>query len=322
MLTALASDAARASRLSACVLVANDVPFEPPAGVELIRAPRGQEPAGLVAAACRHDAAILIAPETDGVLERRVGLVRTTSCRVVGPSAAFIALATDKQATAEALAAGGVPVPAGCSLAAGERPPAGFRLPMIRKHRSSTGCDAAAIIHEMSPAVEPADHPERIEAFLQGTPVGVSLLCGPGCVLPLPAVEQRIDHEPRPRYLGGRLPLPADLSLRSERLAVRALAAAAAASGDSGDPPTVAGWVGVDMILGQQADGRDDRVLEINPRVTTSVVGLTALAEGSLVEAMLAAAGGRMPWVSFRDTVHGDPLAFTAELGCLPGGGL
>jgi predicted ATP-grasp superfamily ATP-dependent carboligase len=49
------------------------------------------------------------------------------------------------------------------------------------------------------------------------------------------------------------------------------------------------------MILGPRDDGRADRVLEVNPRLTTSFVGLAAAAPRSLVRTMLdLAAGGRM----------------------------
>jgi predicted ATP-grasp superfamily ATP-dependent carboligase len=64
----------------------------------------------------------------------------------------------------------------------------------------------------------------------------------------------------------------------------------AATSADQ-SPPAV-GWVGVDMILGLRDDGRADRVLEVNPRVTTSFVALAARSGTSLVRTMLALADG------------------------------
>jgi hypothetical protein len=55
------------------------------------------------------------------------------------------------------------------------------------------------------------------------------------------------------------------------------------------------GWVGVDLILGSRPDGRDDRVLEVNPRVTTSFVGHARLFATSLAAAMIAVASGTEP---------------------------
>ena len=56
-----------------------------------------------------------------------------------------------------------------------------------------------------------------------------------------------------------------------------------------------AGWLGVDLILGNRPDCRDDRVLEVNPRLTTSLVGLSALFASSLVAAMIEAVTGGRP---------------------------
>ena len=60
------------------------------------------------------------------------------------------------------------------------------------------------------------------------------------------------------------------------------------------------GWVGVDMILGSCDDGHDDRVLEINPRLTTSFVGLSGALHGGLIYPLLNHIQGReirlAPW--------------------------
>jgi predicted ATP-grasp superfamily ATP-dependent carboligase len=47
------------------------------------------------------------------------------------------------------------------------------------------------------------------------------------------------------------------------------------------------------MILGNREDGRADRVLEVNPRLTTSFVGLTQGYAGGLLAPLLAQAAGR-----------------------------
>ena len=51
------------------------------------------------------------------------------------------------------------------------------------------------------------------------------------------------------------------------------------------------GFVGVDLILGADAEGREDLAIEINPRLTTSYVGLRALLHGNLAGLMLRHAG-------------------------------
>jgi hypothetical protein len=48
----------------------------------------------------------------------------------------------------------------------------------------------------------------------------------------------------------------------------------------------------VDLVLGDAADGSRDFAIEINPRLTTSYLGLRALARGSLAAALLRAVRG------------------------------
>ncbi len=63
------------------------------------------------------------------------------------------------------------------------------------------------------------------------------------------------------------------------------------------------------MVLGDGTDGQEDAVIEVNPRLTTSYVGLRALANENLSEAMLAVASGKPPRLSFSDC----PLEFDAD---------
>lgn len=318
MLSALACEAATSSQLSTRVLIGDVVPFEPPAGVDVVRVPSGKEPAALVAAAQASDWLIIVAPETAGILENRLRRVADTGCRVAGPTTAFAALAADKQATATALASGGVPVPAGRLLAAGERPPDAFARPLVRKHRFSAGCDGLTILHDKTCTAELAEHDERLEAYVEGTPVSVSVLCGPSGLWPLPAVLQEFSPGASPRYLGGRLPVPRDIASRGQRLATRAIQAAvrAVANRETGGASAAAGWVGVDMILGAREDGRGDRVLEINPRITTSLVGLRQCSRQNLVEAILTAAAGGVPGLLFDECLKEASLVFSAALLC------
>jgi predicted ATP-grasp superfamily ATP-dependent carboligase len=287
MLEALAADAGRDQSLDVTVLIdATQAPTLPRAA-RVQSVPAGGEIEALVATARAADWTLIVAPETDGILRSRVATVRAAGARVLGASDPFIAIAADKQATANALAAGGVPVPAGRTLVAGEALPNGFHMPAVRKLRDGVGCEGFALLTSARDA-GPVSSATRLEAFAPGMPVGVSCICGPGAIECLPPLRQRFTVAEPLQYLGSE-PLESHAAAdRATRLAQRAVAAVAHAAG--GSEPV--GWVGVDMILGARDDGRADRVLEVNPRLTTSFVGLAAAWPRSLVRTMLDMAAG------------------------------
>jgi predicted ATP-grasp superfamily ATP-dependent carboligase len=146
---------------------------------------------------------------------------------------------------------------------------------------------------------ESIDRPLRLEEFVPGLAASVAVLCGPAGLYPLPACEQRLSEDGRFTYLGGRLPIEHDLEARARLLALAAVRAL----------PEPQGYIGVDLVLGAAVDGSGDRVIEINPRLTTSYVGLRALSQSNLAATMLAVLGGVTPVLSF----HQSQVEFTAE---------
>jgi predicted ATP-grasp superfamily ATP-dependent carboligase len=119
----------------------------------------------------------------------------------------------------------------------------------------------------------------------------VAMLCGPTERVALSPCQQRISNDGRLSYLGGELPLPVGLAQRASDLATRALASM----------PSAIGYVGIDLVLGREPDGRDDAVIEINPRLTTSYVGLRAAVRTNLADAMCRIAHGEMTPIDFSD---------------------
>lgn len=213
----------------------------------------------------------------------------------------MIALAGNKQATAELLGRAGVPVARGVLLARGlSNGILPFRLPVIVKPVDGCGSQGVRLIRnaeELASANTAAGL--RVEEFVPGLAASVSVLCGAGGNYALPACEQRLSDDGCFYYLGGRLPLAHELDQRARRLALRAIGAL----------PATVGYVGVDLVLGAEADGSGDRVIEINPRLTTSYVGLRALSRVNLAAAMLAVARGEEPDLSFSDA----SIEFTAD---------
>ena len=92
----------------------------------------------------------------------------------------------------------------------------------------------------------------------------------------LPA-EQFVSLPGNFRYVGGRSPLPEPLADRALRIARQAISCVSG----------LGGYVGVDMVLGSPPDGSRDFVIEINPRLTTSYIGLRTLCEDNLMDGLL-----------------------------------
>lgn len=286
MFEAVVADALKDGRFRVTALVGDTLPLRLPAGVRVRAVPQRADRNVLAAEAAQAEITLVVAPETDGLLADLVACVRAAGGQPLACDASFLKLAADKQATATALAAAGVPVAAGRAVAAGEAWPAGFRLPAVGKARHGAGCEGFVVVH---PGDEPAAAmmPLRIESFVPGLPVGVSCLCGPGGIHPLPPLQQRFSSGPKTRYLGAAGVVEGGAAHRASELACRAVAAVTRASAGA-----ARGWVGVDMILGDRTDGTDDRVLEVNPRLTTSFVEHAQSRTTSLVAAAVRIAAG------------------------------
>jgi predicted ATP-grasp superfamily ATP-dependent carboligase len=233
--------------------------------------------------AAAADAALLIAPEFDGHLLSRVKLVEDARGRLLSPGSALVEIAADKHATAEHLTAREVPAPRGVAIAAGERLPDDFIYPAVLKPRHGAGSLGVRRI-ESADAV-PVTEPSRLEAFCPGVAASVACLCGPGGIFALEPCLQHLagDGQQPYAYRGGSLPLDACLAERARTLAVRAVRTL----------PEPHGYLGVDLVLGPDPAGGEDFVVEINPRLTTSYVGLRGFSRVNLAGQMVAVAEGR-----------------------------
>lgn len=239
------------------------------------------------------DWTVLIAPEFDGILLERCRWAEAAGARLLSPPSSFVQLASNKDRTAEQLRQHGLPVPTATILHPGQPLPETFPYPAVVKPCDGAGSVGVHLVASSSAGYEiPADdQTTRLEEFRRGTPASVAVLCGPREKLALPACSQRISNDGRFRYLGGRTPLEEALSKRAQRLALAAVDAL---------PPAV-GYVGVDLILGDDPNGRVDVVIEVNPRLTTSYVGLRALCRKNLAAAMMAVAQSDPAELSFSE---------------------
>jgi tyramine---L-glutamate ligase len=232
---------------------------------------------------------LVIAPEFRDILATRCRWVLRAGGRLLGPDLSAILLTSDKLNLARHLLREGIQTPATTTYGgSGSVPFAHF--PVVCKPRYGAGSQATFLAkngpelqtYERQAAAEEWFGPCIIQPFVPGRPVSVAFLTGGPEAIALMPTEQILSEDGRFHYLGGRMPLAHPLAERALRLARQALHTIAG----------LRGYVGVDLVLGDAADGSEDYVIEINPRLTTSYVGFRALAESNLAEAMLQAGQG------------------------------
>lgn len=276
MLSALLEDLARCPRVQISTLL--DLQRSPPRHwserIVIQRMRPSAEKETFCALAAVVDWSLVIAPEFDGILAERSRWVEEAGGRLLGSSPEAIHQTADKLFLSQLWSARGIPTPS-----------PELTYPLVCKPRFGAGSQATFLVHDEE-ELERARHRAyaegwRGELMLQrytaGRAVSVAFLSGGGKRHSLPAVEQRLSCDGRFRYLGGRLPLPDNLDRRARRLAERA----------SECVEGLHGWFGVDLVLGDAKDGSGDVAIEINPRLTTSYLGLRQLARFNLAEALL-----------------------------------
>lgn len=251
------------------------------------------------------DWTLAIAPEFDDLLLNRCRWLHDAGGHWLGTTADAIELTGDKLALGQHLQTHGVATPACLALTDLDSLPA-LSMPFVVKPRHGAGSQATFKIDKPSDYVGVRQAIARedwqgamiAQAFVAGLPASVAFFIGPKQTLPMLPAEQHLSNDGRFHYLGGEMPLPAVLAERALALGQQAVAAV----------PGLMGYVGIDLILA--TDGDQDCVIEINPRLTTSYLGLRALAQENLAEILLKiAAGERVRALSWRK----QPVRFRAE---------
>jgi predicted ATP-grasp superfamily ATP-dependent carboligase len=224
-----------------------------------------------VAAARGCDSALIIAPESDGVLAQSVAMLRAGGIDVIAGSGDFLRVASDKLLTAKTLAAAGVPQPPYLALS-DRRGQVGLESydQFVVKPRDGCGTQKIKRFTSLDDARAELDEDQILQAWLPGRAVSIATIASATAQVYLPAVSQNL-CDSNCSYAGGQGPLDDEDQRRATALASRAIAAM---------PPTVRGFVGLDLVLGDRAS--EDFVIEINPRLTTSYVGLRRMIKGNL----------------------------------------
>jgi predicted ATP-grasp superfamily ATP-dependent carboligase len=253
--------------------------------VILIEDPR-QESVVFQSMLTQVDAALIIAPESNGVLAKRCRQVRSAGIASWNCNPSSIELCADKLLLAEHLQRNGLPtIPT--RTADLDFQPEDDRWPVVLKPVDGAGSsltflvqnrdqwkDAIQTIRESRDATQFV-----VQPFIAGRPLsaGLNLSFDGKCIECLTIGEQRLSDDRRFRYRGGFL--PADIS-QTTRDHIEELALAACRT-----VPGLAGYVGMDFILTDQGF---PMIVEINPRLTTAYVGYRERYSASIPERWLS----------------------------------
>jgi predicted ATP-grasp superfamily ATP-dependent carboligase len=235
--------------------------------------------------AAEADYTVLIAPETDGILSGLTRAIERVGGRSLGSGDRAIDLVGDKARLAHHFVGCGIPTPPTRMVGPTSRDlPAEWEGPIVVKPRSGAGSvDTVVVRDRRCPPWVGRSRLAVAQPFLVGEPMSASFLVDRDGHPTLLAVgRQRIDIDPEGRisYGGGVIPAKIDACPAAVEEALASVVAAVPL-------PGLRGFVGVDFLL--HAHGRAT-ILEINPRPTTSYVGLSHLAPaGTVAGAWLAA---------------------------------
>ncbi len=278
-----------------------------------IRVFPGQETQVLATWAAAADHTLVVAPETGGILRARAEILERAGGHSLGPSMEAIEQTSRKDLLGEHWQKQGVETPPMIPWPADRQSGqylSGFdrNAPMVLKPSDGAGSLETFFVESLDQIPEAARGilNALLQPFVPGVPMSASFLCGADGTAKLVGVgRQRVlCRGGRFEYRGGIVPAPEHLGGCPAEV-LRAVAVV----------PGLRGWVGVDYIL-EDSTGRPV-LLEINPRVTTSYVGLRRLLPtGILAKAWLDLFDPARPVAPLDLAEHVDrshPLAFDAD---------
>ncbi len=227
----------------------------------------------------RLDFTVLVAPETTGILARLTRTIQSVGARVLGSLDYAIDLTANKEGLCRWFEARGIATPPSRAINPREGLPADLEYPAVLKPIDGAGAVNTFYLSDSRSLPAAACEMPRalVQPFVSGVPMSASFLVNVHAMAWLIGVgtQQVTVHDGRFKYRGGRLPTPCPSAVPRLRAIVESI-------------PGLQGFVGVDFLWDEAR--RHATILEINPRPTTSCVGLTRLLPpGQLASAWLGA---------------------------------
>lgn len=237
---------------------------------EVVSVDAGEETATLSRLASESDFTLVIAPETGGILADRARSIENAGRRSLGSTSTAVALTGEKMRLAEHLRRRGVRTIPSAVFRVEEGIPEGMTFPVVLKPSDGAGAQHTFLLNGPEDLARIAREWDGssplmvIQPYCPGDPLSATFLISPMGRVRLIGVGWQliVVRDGLFRYQGGRLPADPEFADGAPTEAIRCVSG-------------LRGVVGVDFL-------RDPRtgvatVVEINPRPTTSYVGLTRL---------------------------------------------
>ncbi len=252
------------------------------------------EPATFLANIAKiNDAVFIIAPETNHLLQSFADLVEKTNKISLNCDSSSIQNVADKIVLYQILEKNGLPIPKTIVLDVKndltkirQYVPSVLCYPLVFKPADGVGCNGLSIIKEESQIVKAVEKIRNeflkdhfiIQEYVAGEPASVSLICTKDKALAISLNHQTIKlgtPKEGSSYEGGAVPFNHPLKHDAFAVAEKVVRCFAG----------FRGYVGVDLVLTK------DKVfvVDVNPRLTTSFVGLTRVVNFNIAQAIVNA---------------------------------
>jgi tyramine---L-glutamate ligase len=231
----------------------------------------------------RCDAALIVAPETNGILAKLTTQAEVAGIPLLCSSASAASHAGDKARCSISLfPQANLPAPKTNLVSFVDTPRAAEEMgcPLVIKPIDGAGSEGVYRIDRLSdlrtalPMIRRLTSHEHIllQSLVNGIHASVSFLVAKDGCLPLSLNRQLIEAGLQFQYLGSQVPFHHPAGELALKLACKAVSLI----------PGLNGYVGVDLVLGDD----NAQLIEINPRLTTSYIGLRQVARINLAQAI------------------------------------
>ncbi len=229
-------------------------------------------------------AALVIAPESNGILASLSTLTESRGARLLGSCPVSISMTANKWNCHQLFIRAGLPTPDTWCVKLHEARKMAEKIgfPLVIKPIDGVGCEGVSLI--INPDSTRFALSENsffgnhllLQRYIQGDHASASLLVTRNDTLCLSLNRQAVEIGSPFSYQGGEVPFTCDRHHEAVSLAKQAVALV----------PGLKGYIGVDILITDHGC----YLIEINPRITTAYIGLRRVVNINLAEAIWNAA--------------------------------